>query len=154
MGVRFDKLLNQSQSVLSKILAQKQKDGGNEPKFEPAKDAVRATGPMAKAAAARSANPTFAHEHTGSEATPLPKPMPLASGGDDDWSDDVFDQPTRVAPLMDLAKEGEPPEPRYFVNPEILEAMARTGDLAGDSAERLKKVIGDFKQHWQRSQEG
>ena len=38
MGVRFDKLLNQSQSVLSKILAQKQKDGGNEPKFEPAKD--------------------------------------------------------------------------------------------------------------------
>jgi peptide deformylase len=28
--------------------------------------------------------------------------------------------PVRVI-VMDLAKEGEPPEPRYFVNPEILE---------------------------------
>lgn len=30
-------------------------------------------------------------------------------------------EPVRVI-VMDLAKEGEPPEPRYFVNPEILEA--------------------------------
>jgi peptide deformylase len=29
-------------------------------------------------------------------------------------------QPVRVI-VMDLAKEGDPPEPRYFVNPEILE---------------------------------
>ena len=39
-------------------------------------------------------------------------------------------------------------------HPEILETMARTGDLAGESADRLKKVISEFKQHWQRSQEG
>lgn len=28
--------------------------------------------------------------------------------------------------VMDLAREGEPPEPRYFVNPEILERVAET----------------------------
>jgi peptide deformylase len=33
--------------------------------------------------------------------------------------------PQRVI-VMDLAKEGEKPEPRYFVNPEILEAIAET----------------------------
>jgi F-type H+-transporting ATPase subunit alpha len=39
-------------------------------------------------------------------------------------------------------------------HPEILEGMARTGDLAGEAADRLKKVIGEFKLHWQRSQQG
>lgn len=33
--------------------------------------------------------------------------------------------PLRVI-VMDLAKEGEKPEPRYFVNPEILETVAET----------------------------
>ena len=34
-------------------------------------------------------------------------------------------EPVRVI-VMDLAKEGEPPEPRYFVNPEILEKVEET----------------------------
>jgi peptide deformylase len=34
-------------------------------------------------------------------------------------------EPVRVI-VMDLAKEGEPPEPRYFVNPEILETVEET----------------------------
>lgn len=34
-------------------------------------------------------------------------------------------EPVRVI-VMDLAKEGEKPEPRYFVNPEILEAIDET----------------------------
>ena len=33
--------------------------------------------------------------------------------------------PQRVI-VMDLAKEGDPPEPRYFVNPEILETVEET----------------------------
>ncbi len=39
-------------------------------------------------------------------------------------------------------------------HPEILEGMAKTGDLAGEAADRLKKVIGEFKLHWQRSEQG
>lgn len=34
-------------------------------------------------------------------------------------------EPVRVI-VMDLAKEGEKPEPRYFVNPEILETVEET----------------------------
>ena len=56
--------------------------------------------------------------------------------------------PLRVI-VMDLAKEGEKPEPRYFVNPEILESVEETqvyeeGCLSVpdffDEVERPKKV--------------
>ena len=37
-------------------------------------------------------------------------------------------EPVRII-VMDLAKEGEPPEPRYFVNPEILGTRDETAGL-------------------------
>ena len=39
------------------------------------------------------------------DQTPLPKPMPFHSAQDDDFSDDVFDQPTKVASLESLLKQ-------------------------------------------------
>src|SRR5262245_57966323 len=46
-------------------------------------------------------------EEPSKDATPLPKPMPFHAVADDDFSDDVFDQPTRVASLENLLKQEE-----------------------------------------------
>ena len=41
------------------------------------------------------------------DQTPLPKPMPFHVGGDEEFSEDVFEQPTKVASLENLLKHEE-----------------------------------------------
>src|SRR5262249_49983684 len=46
-------------------------------------------------------------EEPSKDATPLPKPMPFHAVADDDFTDDVFDQPTKVASVENLLKQEE-----------------------------------------------
>ncbi|MBI4512007.1 MAG: TIGR02266 family protein [Deltaproteobacteria bacterium] len=124
MGVRFDKLAPESQAVLDKILAQKTKDTTPAPFESPREEKEKtrvAPAPLVSGLAAKTATtaappaPSVTEprktlmglapprsgfpEETSRDATPLPNPMPFHSGGDDDFSEDVFEQPTRVAAL-------------------------------------------------------
>jgi uncharacterized protein (TIGR02266 family) len=141
MGVRFDRLVAESEPVLQRILAQKNKDHADQ-KFDspipkPSEQTRVAPLSQVQGLAARSAqpplrpNPTTQNpprsgtippivqskvghltpprasfpEEPSRDQTPLPKPMPFHSAADDDFSDDVFDQPTKVASLESLLKQ-------------------------------------------------
>jgi uncharacterized protein (TIGR02266 family) len=153
MGVRFDRLVAESEPVLQKILAQKNKDHTDQ-KFDgpasqkppentrvaplsqvqglaaktvpPAREQPPlrpppTTGVNPPAARSQTQPPVRAQtqppvprvgslapprssfpEEQSRDQTPLPKPMPFHAAGDDDFSDDVFDQPTKVASLDSL----------------------------------------------------
>src|SRR5262249_57866737 len=72
--------------------------------------------PMLGSAAAERPVPRVGHlapprggfpEEPSKDATPLPKPMPFHAVADDDFTDDVFDQPTKVASVENLLKQEE-----------------------------------------------
>jgi uncharacterized protein (TIGR02266 family) len=50
---------------------------------------------------------SFGGEEAGKDSTPLPNPMPFHGPGDDEFSEDVFEQPTKVASLETLLKHEE-----------------------------------------------
>ena len=135
MGVRFDRLLPESQGVLEQILIRK--SGGKVPDSldTPAvmmQDKTRITPqtlvnslasqsrPSVQQPAIQVDKPILPKGLTGlvpprggfsdepsKDQTPLPKPMPFHVGTDEEFSEDVFEQPTKVASLELLLKHEE-----------------------------------------------
>ena len=122
MGVRFDRLAEGSQQVLDKILAQKSAKAPKVkgPTFNEAPTRV-APSPLLAGLNKESSTPQGGAkpipkfgstapkvdgfggvEHTGSDATPLPSPMPFHSDADD-FPEEAFEEATKVAVLDELA---------------------------------------------------
>lgn len=126
MGVRFDKLGGASKGVLQKILVQKAKGGSpqfdqNNTSAETRSVPPRAPGvrkprsatnlPLKPGGAGLGLAPRtggFDTEPSSARGgTPLPKPMPFHSTVDDDFSNEVFDQPTRVAAIDEIMADSK-----------------------------------------------
>src|SRR4051812_48307278 len=108
MGVRFDKLLEGSQAVLERILAEKAKQApsrGNEsvtkpPMFTDTPTRV-APAPVQEALGVGRAG---GRRREDSEQTPLPKPMPFHSDAED-FDERAFEEATKVRSLDELAAQ-------------------------------------------------
>ena len=103
MGVRFDKLSPDSSDVLGRILKEKARTESQAEEFDSGSEEATRVGDVQSLAAADTpggmgaASPSQSFEGTSHDKTPLPNPMPFHAA--DDFSEDAFDQPTRVAAL-------------------------------------------------------
>lgn len=106
MGVRFDRLLEGSQQVLEKILAEKAKQApsrGNESPTKPPMftDTPTRVAPAPVVAEALGEKPRTRRD---SEQTPLPNPVPFHSDADD-FDESAFAEATKVRSLDELAAQ-------------------------------------------------
>jgi uncharacterized protein (TIGR02266 family) len=112
MGVRFDRLVDDSQEVLDKILAQKaaKSPRAKGPAFNEAPTKV-APSPLVAGLSKQSepnlgnmAPPRASFQDERTDATPLPQPMPFHSDAED-FPEEAFEEATKVASLDALAAE-------------------------------------------------